>query len=103
MPRAFTPKVITGNALIEGDVIYLAADDSWTRDFAQALVLTDEADAQVSLIEAQRRAAEIVGAYLADVTPEGDSHRAGHRREDIRSLGPTNYVHGKQEAQSLEA
>ena len=27
MPKAFTPKVVTANALLEGDVIYLAADD----------------------------------------------------------------------------
>ena len=43
MPRAFTPKVITANALIEGDVIYLAADDSWTRDLCMAELITDEA------------------------------------------------------------
>ena len=34
MPR-FTPKVVTANALIEGDVIYLAADDSWTRSLSR--------------------------------------------------------------------
>ena len=31
MPRPFTPKVITANALIEGDVVYLTEDDRWSR------------------------------------------------------------------------
>ena len=32
MARSFSPKIVTANALIEGDVIYLSADDTWTRD-----------------------------------------------------------------------
>ena len=47
MPREFTPKVVTGNALLEGDVIYLTADGGWTRDLARAEVLTDEADGRI--------------------------------------------------------
>jgi hypothetical protein len=31
MSRRFTPKVVTANALIEGDVVYLTADDQWSR------------------------------------------------------------------------
>ena len=68
MARAFTPKVITANALIEGDVIYLTADNTWTRDLAQADLLTDEADAQLRLLEAEQQKGQIVGAYLADAT-----------------------------------
>ncbi|MCB2135677.1 MAG: DUF2849 domain-containing protein, partial [Rhodobacteraceae bacterium] len=30
MSRSFTPKVVTANALIEGDVVYLTADDRWS-------------------------------------------------------------------------
>ena len=97
MPRPFTPKVVTGNALLEGDVIYLAADDSWTRDLARAEVLTDEAHAELRLIEAQARAAEIVGAYLADIAPGADGPEPTHFREDFRRKGPSNYAHGKQE------
>ncbi len=67
MPREFTPKVVTANDLIEGDVIYLAADDNWVRDLNQAEVLTDEADAQLRLLHAQSQAHILVGAYLADV------------------------------------
>jgi hypothetical protein len=31
MSRRFTPKVVTANALIEGDVVYLTANDQWSR------------------------------------------------------------------------
>ncbi|WP_146590234.1 DUF2849 domain-containing protein [Puniceibacterium confluentis] len=96
MPRTFTPKVVTANALIEGDVIYLAADDSWTRELRNADVLTDEAVAQIRLIEASSRVSEAVGVYLADVTPTSDGPQPKHFREDFRRKGPSNHFHGKQ-------
>ena len=36
MPRDFTPKVVTANALLEGDVVYLDDNGNWTRDLARA-------------------------------------------------------------------
>ena len=54
MPKPFTPKVVTANALLEGDVIYQTAD-GWTRDLARAEVLTDEADADLRLIDAMQQ------------------------------------------------
>lgn len=96
MPRAFTPKVITANALLEGDVVYLTADDTWSRSLTDAEVLTDEADAQYRLLQAQARASEIVGAYLADVRPGPDGPAPAHFREEFRRTGPSNRFHGKQ-------
>ena len=96
MSRIFTPKVITANALIEGDVIYLTADDSWTRELTEAEVLTDEAHAQLRLLEAESRQAEVVGAYLADVKPSVTGPEPTHFREEFRRTGPSNYFHGKQ-------
>ncbi|MCZ4351309.1 DUF2849 domain-containing protein [Roseovarius aestuarii] len=98
MSREFTPKVITANALLEGDVVYLTADDSWTRDLSDADVLTDEADADLRLLSAQGRASEVVGAYLANVSPDADGPRPTHFREEFRRTGPSNYFHGKQAA-----
>ncbi len=97
MPRAFTPKVVTGNALLEGDVIYMTETGAWTRELSEAEVLTDEAHAQVRLLDAQCRPGEIVGAYLADVTPGKTGPEPAHFREDFRRRGPSNYAHGKQE------
>lgn len=98
MPRQFTPKVITANALIEGDVIYLTADDTWSRELSEADVLTDEADADLRLLDASARHAEAVGAYLADVTLENGVPQPTHFREEFRRTGPSNYFHGKQAA-----
>ena len=97
MPRPFTPKVVTGNALLEGDVIYLTADDRWSRDLSEAEVLTDEAHAQLRLLDAERRSGEVVGAYLADVKPGKSGPEPAHFREAFRRKGPSNYRHGKQE------
>ncbi|SFA98826.1 Protein of unknown function [Poseidonocella pacifica] len=96
MPRAFTPKVITANALLEGDVVYLTADDIWTRDLDAAELLEDEAHAQLRLIEAQARVHEVVGAYLADMKPSPHGPEPTHFREEFRRTGPSNYFHGKQ-------
>lgn len=96
MPRTFTPKVVTGNALIEGDVIYQTADDDWTRDLAQAELLTDESHARLRLMIAEGQPEMIVGAYLADVTPGATGPEPTHFREAFRRTGPSNYFHGKQ-------
>ncbi|QUJ77462.1 DUF2849 domain-containing protein [Sulfitobacter albidus] len=94
MPKAFKPSVVTANALLEGDVVYMGAS-GWVRDLAQAEVLTDEADADIRLIEAQAQADTVVGVYLAEVDPDGPTPT--HFREAFRAKGPSNYAHGKQE------
>ncbi len=96
MARAFTPKVITANALIEGDVIYLAEDGAWTRELTHAALLTDEADADLRLLEAQQKPGEAVGPYLADAEAGPFGPEPTHFREEFRAVGPSNYFHGKQ-------
>ncbi|MEO0829110.1 MAG: DUF2849 domain-containing protein [Pseudomonadota bacterium] len=96
MAKVFTPKVITANALLEGDVVYLTADDLWSRDLREAEILEDEAIADLRLLEASKRSEEIVGVYLADVRPGADGPEPTHFREAFRMRGPSNYPHGKQ-------
>ena len=96
MPRVFTPKVVTANALLEGDAVWLTEDDRWTRDMAEAELITDEAHADLRLLEAQSRKAEIAGAYLADAKPGARGPEPTHFREAFRTRGPSNYHHGKQ-------
>ena len=96
MPAIFTPKVITANALLEGDVVYLTEADTWSRTLQEAEVLTDEADAQIRLIDASARTGEVVGVYLADVKPGKQGNTPAHFREAFRMSGPSNYPHGKQ-------
>jgi hypothetical protein len=96
MARIFTPKVVTANALLEGDAVWLTEDDQWTRDIAKAELITDEAHGDLRLLEAQARVAEIAGAYLADAKPGATGPEPTHFREAFRTRGPSNYHHGKQ-------
>ena len=96
MPRAFTPKVVTANALIEGDVVYQTADDQWTRDLSKAELITDEGLANLRLTQAEGQPELVVGAYLADAAPSSDGPEPTHFREECRRTGPSNYFHGKQ-------
>ncbi|MCY1127374.1 DUF2849 domain-containing protein [Frigidibacter sp. RF13] len=97
MARAFTPKVVTANALLEGDVIYLTADGRWTRDHHEAELIEDEAHAQLRLLKAEAQRLTVVGAYLADAKPGPNGPEPVHFREIFRTRGPSNYAHGKQE------
>ena len=96
MPRPFTPKVVTANDLLKGDVIY-QTETGWTRRLDEAEILEDEAHADLRLIEAIQQVDTIVGAYLADVTLVDGTPHPAHFREDFRATGPSNYRHGKQE------
>lgn len=98
MARAFTPKVVTANDLLEGDVIYLAPDGSWSRHHDEAKLFEDEAEANAALADAQKQADKLVGAYLADARPgPGGKPEPVHFREAFRTRGPSNYPdHGKQ-------
>ena len=96
MSKPFTPKIITANDLLDGEVIYLTAD-GWTRDLAEAEILTDEADSDLRLIDASCEVDKVVGVYLADVTVQDGIPYPTHFREDFRARGPSNYAHGKQE------
>ena len=96
MPREFTPKVVTASALIEGDVIYLTADDSWTRVLSEAEVLTEEDYANLRLLQAEGQPELVIGPYLADVAIGDTGPEPTHFREDFRRTGPSNYYHGKQ-------
>jgi hypothetical protein len=101
MPKHFTPKVITANALLEGDVIYLTPF-GWTRHLEEAEVLTDEAHADLRMIEASAQTSHVVGVYMADVKLDGAVPSPVHFREDFRATGPSNYVHGKRETAKQE-
>jgi uncharacterized protein DUF2849 len=96
MSRIFTPKIVTANALLEGDVVYLTADDTWTRRIGEAELIDDEAHADIRLLDAEMRADEVVGPYLADARLADDGPHPVHFREDFRARGPSNYAHGKQ-------
>ena len=100
MSRPFTPKVVTANHLLQGDVVYLSADDEWVRDLSAGEILTDEAHAQIRLIDGEAQTGTVVGVYLADVNVTAEGPEPAHFREAFRAAGPTNYAHGKAHGQA---
>lgn len=98
MAKAFTPKVVTANDLLEGDVIYLTHEGKWSRRHKDARLFVEETEAEQALEKAHSQAHRLVGAYLADAI-EGESGKPEpvHFREVFRTKGPSNYPdHGKQ-------
>ncbi len=96
MARGSAARVVTANALIEGDVVWLTAEGRWTRDLRQAQVFSDDESASAALAAAEARSGEVVGCYLANVRPTPNGPEPEHFREDFRRRGPSNYFHGKQ-------
>lgn len=96
MSRRFTPKVVTANDLIEGDVVYLTADGRWTRLHHEAELIEDEAHANERLAFGAAQKLIVVGAYLADAKAGPNGPEPTHFREEFRTRGPSNYKHGKQ-------
>ena len=94
--RPFTPKVVTANALLEGDAVWLTEDDRWTREIKEAELIEDEAIAEDRLIFAIQQPDIVVGAYLADAKQTVSGPAPTHFREAFRTRGPSNYDHGKQ-------
>ncbi len=96
MSKPFTPKVITANALLEGDAVWLTSDDRWTRIMAEAELIEDAAHAELRLLHAESQAHEVVGPYLVDAVQGPDGPEPTHFRETFRTRGPSNYAHGIQ-------
>lgn len=92
----FTPKVVTANRLVEGDVVYLTADDRWSQLHHEAELIEDEAHAQMRLLHAAAQRLFVVGPYLADAKAGPGGPEPTHFREAFRTRGPSNYNHGKQ-------
>ena len=96
MKRNFTPKVLTANDLLQGDVIYRDLRGGWTRDHLNAELFSDEQKAEAALDAAGSEAATVVGPYLADAKMGPNGPEPIHFREAFRTTGPSNYPHGKQ-------
>ena len=96
MSRRFTPKVITANLLLDGDAVWLTADDRWSKSMFEAEFIEDEAHADIRILFANGQANIVVGPYLADAKAGPNGPEPTHFREEFRTRGPSNYAHGKQ-------
>tara|TARA_R110000868_G_scaffold16872_15_gene74729 strand:- start:2980 stop:3276 length:297 start_codon:yes stop_codon:yes gene_type:complete len=78
-------KVLTGNDLASGDVIWWAGD-GWSRQVGDAADVGAQGD---DLARAEEAALRVVGAYVIDATITDDGVRPAHIKDRIRALGPT--------------
>lgn len=100
MSSSFTPKIITANDLICGDVVYLSVEGHWVRRHKDAEFLEDAAQATKRLSFAETQQAQVVGVYLADAIAGANGPSPVHFREAFRARGPSNHFHGKQSEQN---
>ena len=89
MTRAAKPQVVTGNALVSGRVVWLAADGAWVRELHLARVFHDPAEAAAALARVQASGSPVVGCYLAEVRPTPQGPAPAHFREAFRATGPS--------------
>lgn len=78
-------KILTGNDLKSGDVIWWAGD-GWSRLVAEAVDVGERGDDLARIEEAALR---VVGAYVIDGTLTEEGPRPAHIKDRIRALGPT--------------
>jgi len=85
------PQIVTANRLIDGEVVFRAADGSWVRSVDDADVLADKTAAAAAEAEAQKdvAAAVVVDLAVIDVKLEGGRVVPVRLRERIRAFGPT--------------
>jgi hypothetical protein len=85
------PVILVANDLLEGDVVFAAAE-GWTRDPRQARVAHDEAAAQglERFGATEMLHAKVVDSYLVDVRVSAEGFPVpNHYREALRTLGPS--------------
>jgi Protein of unknown function (DUF2849) len=81
------PSVVTANRLVDGIVVYLAPDGSWTEDLNRAWL--GETEAEIKELETVADKAvkdrKVVAAYPMDVTIDNGEVHALSVRERIRA------------------
>lgn len=91
------PKAVTAWETTTGDVVWMRADGSWTKDASEIGAFVGEA-AEARLAEAAAQEAVINDPYFMQVTAEGKIDGRETLRETIRANGPTCYSLADKEA-----
>ena len=87
--KAAPIKALTGNLLVEGDVVFWGRG-AWREQFAEADLMSDPAAADAALEAAKAQPTLIIDPYLIDVRMEDDGSPVPISfRERVRALGPT--------------
>jgi hypothetical protein len=98
-----TQLMVTANRLIDGLVVYLGQDGTWSERIDDGQI-ADTEDAAAELLAGAERAVgqrKVVAPYLIAVSVEEGRVRPCQYRETIRAQGPSVHPdHGKQSARS---
>ena len=82
------PKAVTAWETTTGDVIWMRADGSWTKNIAELGAFTGDA-AEAALAAAAADEAYVTDPYFMQVTKDGKIDGRETLRERIRATGPT--------------
>lgn len=89
--------LITANDLLTGDAIFYGGETGWSGDIKDAALFEEMSVAETIALQLnQQQAGQIVGAYPIMANRAKTPLK---NREILRTTGPTNYWHGKQEGQ----
>lgn len=78
-------KILTGNDLGTGDVVWWAGD-GWSRHVGDSVDVGDKGD---ELARAEEAGLRVVAPYVIDATVTEEGVRPAHIKDRIRALGPT--------------
>ncbi|BAK67903.1 hypothetical protein SLG_32280 [Sphingobium sp. SYK-6] len=78
-------KILTGNDLATGDVIWWTGED-WSLHVDDAVDVGDKGE---EIAQAQAAARNVVVPYVIEAQRDGTGIRPAHIKERIRALGPT--------------
>ncbi|MFA5970145.1 MAG: DUF2849 domain-containing protein [Sphingomonas sp.] len=78
-------KILTGNDLPTGDVIWWAGN-GWSRHVEDAV---DVADGGEAIARAEEGARRVNAPYVIDADTTNDGPRPAHIKDRVRALGPT--------------
>lgn len=89
--KSFARSAVTANRLLDGFVIYLAADGRWSERLDEAAVAASEAElaALQNAAERDARAGRVIGPYVFEVEAGPLGALPVGRRETLRTLGPS--------------
>lgn len=86
------PKVVTGNVLRSGEVVYLRSDGTWDTDLGSASVAND--DAALKILETLAQSAvirsEVTAVYAMDIRISNGAPLPASVRERIRAAHATS-------------
>ena len=78
-------KILTGNDLVTGDVIWWTGE-GWSRHVEHAVDVDQHGEAIAAREEAARH---VNGPYVIQAEPTGTGPRPAHIKDRIRAIGPT--------------